>query len=177
MQELMIASWTRMSIAARRLIRHGLLVSALVAGVGCADHHTDNRAQPNAQIATAAHASVKLVSLYLPSDTVEADDALKAWVRVTNVGNALAKEIPVQLRAASAGSSRVTDVPLDQGVAFDVAPGDERKLEMTSLPAWRRQVGIRPGSYLVYALIPDDKGVEPSKTIDTTAARKQVTFR
>jgi len=166
-----------MSIAARHWIRHCLLASVLVAGAGCADHRTADRARQNAQIATAAHATVKLVSLYLPSDTVEADDALKAWVRVTNVGDALAKEIPVQLRAVSAGPAHVTDVPLDQSVAFDVAPGDERKLEMTSLPGWRRQVGIRPGSYLVYALITDDKGVEPSKMVDTTAARKQVIFR
>jgi len=177
MQELMTVPQARMSIAARRLIRHCLLASVLVAGAGCADHRTVDRARKNAQIATAAHASVKLVSLYLPSDTVQADDALKAWVRVTNVGNALAKEIPVQLRAVSSGSSHVTDVPLDQSVAFDVAPGDERKLEMTSLPAWRRKVGIRPGSYLIYALIPDDKGVEPSKTVDTTAVRTQVIFR
>jgi hypothetical protein len=166
----------RMSIAARRLIGRCLLASALAVGAGCGDHRASDRSQ-NAQIATAAHATVKLVSLYLPADTVDADDALKAWVRVTNVGNAQAKEIPVQLRAVSIGPAHATDVPLDQNAAFDVAPGDERKLEMTSLPGWRRQVGIRPGPYLVYALIPEDKGVEPSKMVDTTAARKQVIFR
>jgi len=152
-------------------------VPILAASAGCADRRTADRAIQNAQTDSSAHATVKLVSLYIPSDTVEADVTLKAWVRVTNVGDALAKEIPVQLRAVSAGPSHVMDVPLDQAVAFDVAPGDERKLEMSSLPGWRRQVGIQPGSYLIYALIPDDKAVEPSKTIDTTAARKQVIFR
>ena len=142
----------------------------------CSERGTSDRANRPPQITSAGRATVKLLSLYIPADTVGAEVPLQAWVRVTNVGTAAAKEIPVQLRAVSTEPSHVIDVPLDQGVAFDVAPQEERKLEMSSLPGWRRQVGIRPGSYLVYALIPDDRSVEP-KTVDTTAARKQVVFR